>query len=754
MSTTVNSNNLPSVQELQADIQSRLNRMKQWVRLRITMEGLARMLVIAAAFLLVTMLVDWKLELSFTGRVILNALSLAGLSYVAWRYAIQPWTTRWSPLDIATAVDLRRAPSAADAIAPRVATVLELNDFSPSNPQRDSELRELAIRQSYEHIRDTDLGQHLSADHRLKVGFALFGAIAAPVLLAVVMPWAMNLWWQRWVMGAETPWPRYTTVAIPSAEDGRLVVPKGEPITIEVEVTATDYTSRHLYTRLTLGNGRRDSTTIPLNGLETARIELPALQQPAQLYLWAGDGKLGPIEIVPIDRPKFVEMRMTHEHDWDDGPQIADLDRGDGSVSLLPKTNVKLVLKSNVAVQSIGTEWDHDNAPQFKQIDPTTFEANWVHERAMTLKLELIGKAANLVSRKRALAIGLRRDRSPTVNLRAEGVRQRITAVASLPLKVMARDDFGVAHIAMNMEIERAPTKGAPKTTPEGEAADSAEPTESDNAESDNAESENAESENAEKAKEPEPNQNDKRTWDLFGPVSPAFERTVEPDELIELSDAKLKVGDMVRIHSVVHDDCFTGKQSNRSGTMSFRVVTSEELFREVLLRQQQMRARFRKATDQAIALRDDIATADLQKDSSDIFRRHQLIQREVNAVQRSLQQSVEEMKLNKLGGPEAHQLIEGAVVKPMQKLTENELPQQQRTLQALSHQPEQKAAEAEQNQEEIVDKMKKILKGMSQWDSFIDVVNQLDAIIKLQNQVRQGTEGLKERETQSIFDK
>jgi len=103
MSTTVNSNNLPSVQELQADIQSRLNRMKQWVRLRITMEGLARMLVIAAAFVLVTMLVDWKLELSFTGRVILNALSLAGLSYVAWRYAIQPWTTRWSPLDIATA---------------------------------------------------------------------------------------------------------------------------------------------------------------------------------------------------------------------------------------------------------------------------------------------------------------------------------------------------------------------------------------------------------------------------------------------------------------------------------------------------------------------------------------------------------------------------------------------------------------------------------------------------------------------------
>jgi hypothetical protein len=240
----------------------------------------------------------------------------------------------------------------------------------------------------------------------------------------------------------------------------------------------------------------------------------------------------------------------------------------------------------------------------------------------------------------------------------------------------------------------------------------------------------------------------------LFGPVTPAFERTVEPDEEIELVDAKLKVGDMVRIHAVVSDDCFTGKQTNRSGVMSFRVVTPEELFREVLSRQQQLRARFENATTQAIKLRDDLATADLKSDAADISRRHQIIQREVNSIRRSLEQSITEMKLNKLGGPEAHELIEGAVLKPMSELADKELAKQRRTLQSLSNQTDQKADEALQNQEEIVDKMKRILKGMSQWDSFIDVVNQLDAIIKLQNEVRKGTEDLKESETQSIFDK
>ena len=41
----------------------------------------------------------------------------------------------------------------------------------------------------------------------------------------------------------------------------------------------------------------------------------------------------------------------------------------------------------------------------------------------------------------------------------------------------------------------------------------------------------------------------------------------------------------------------------------------------------------------------------------------------------------------------------------------------------------------------------------MAQWDSFIDVLNQLNEIIRLENQVQQGTTELKKRQTQGIFD-
>ena len=40
----------------------------------------------------------------------------------------------------------------------------------------------------------------------------------------------------------------------------------------------------------------------------------------------------------------------------------------------------------------------------------------------------------------------------------------------------------------------------------------------------------------------------------------------------------------------------------------------------------------------------------------------------------------------------------------------------------------------------------------MSLWDSFVDVINQLNEIIKLQDNVKQNTEKLKEKQTEDVF--
>jgi hypothetical protein len=49
---------------------------------------------------------------------------------------------------------------------------------------------------------------------------------------------------------------------------------------------------------------------------------------------------------------------------------------------------------------------------------------------------------------------------------------------------------------------------------------------------------------------------------------------------------------------------------------------------------------------------------------------------------------------------------------------------------------------------------MEAILKQMSQWDSFVDVLNQLNEIIRLQGQAQQQTDQLRKRQTEDIFTK
>ena len=55
--------------------------------------------------------------------------------------------------------------------------------------------------------------------------------------------------------------------------------------------------------------------------------------------------------------------------------------------------------------------------------------------------------------------------------------------------------------------------------------------------------------------------------------------------------------------------------------------------------------------------------------------------------------------------------------------------------------------------QEGIVSTMDEILKQMAQWDSFVDVLNQLNEIIRLEQQVHQTTEQIDKSRKEKVFD-
>jgi hypothetical protein len=123
------------------------------------------------------------------------------------------------------------------------------------------------------------------------------------------------------------------------------------------------------------------------------------------------------------------------------------------------------------------------------------------------------------------------------------------------------------------------------------------------------------------------------------------------------------------------------------------------------------------------------------------------------------LGEALTEIKLNGLGSPESHGLMEQKVLLPLKGLGEELLGPQTAAIDAIAPAPGAEFDPARlrpllSRQETIITRMKEILQQMAQWDSFVDVLNQLDQIIKLETDVKAGSQKLEKKETDSLFDK
>jgi hypothetical protein len=93
-------------------------------------------------------------------------------------------------------------------------------------------------------------------------------------------------------------------------------------------------------------------------------------------------------------------------------------------------------------------------------------------------------------------------------------------------------------------------------------------------------------------------------------------------------------------------------------------------------------------------------------------------------------------------------------IIQPLKALNDELINPQKDALDALQVSDSGAVSAVQARQDQIVAKMEEILKQMSQWDNFVDVLNQLNEIIKLQTDVKSDTDGLKKSQTEGVFDK
>jgi hypothetical protein len=113
-------------------------------------------------------------------------------------------------------------------------------------------------------------------------------------------------------------------------------------------------------------------------------------------------------------------------------------------------------------------------------------------------------------------------------------------------------------------------------------------------------------------------------------------------------------------------------------------------------------------------------------------------------------------MRLNQVGTPKSHRLLQEAIIDPIKALTAGPMNQLRGALQSLSSTSTASIESREATrklQGEVVARMRAILEQMSQWESFVDVVNQVAEVIKMEQKVLKATESARETRTKEVFD-
>ena len=750
----------PQSQHELSDLRTRLTRrlvaVRSSMRRHFLAEGLAWLagaVVLAAAL---TLLLDWRLELSWSARMITLAFCLAACGWLLFRRLWQPLTLPMTPLDVAAAIDRTVSGPASGTLTPRVASVLELPEATEDSASMSPDLVVHAVRKNYRDLENVSFTRHLNAKHLWLSLAAVVAAIAIPAGFVAAAPGVARLWRDRWLLGSDRPWPHSTKLEVVGLKDGRLVVPRGEAFGLQVAVTDTDQETEAVWMRMRSTDGNDQTMSLNRFAPGDFRFDLPPLQQSADVTIWGGDGKAEPFRIEPLDRPKFTSLRLTATHPREREPQKFDFTADEGNVRLLPKSEAKLEFETNVPIAEVRLKGDGLGPTRFDPVDDRHFAANWTHEGQVRLETVLIAKDSGLESFPRPISIGEKADRPPTVTLRHSGVRLRVTAQATIPVTSTIRDDYGIRQASLTAAIDAAPSTD-PALDPEGKPA----------AKKPDAPKDSATASDTEKKPEPEksadtaapsqpaaPPKPTQLTSSLFGPADPAVELSLEQQQQVELSQLNVAAGQSVSVATTAEDDCYTGRQSAASRKITFKVVKDEELFREILLRQQQLRARLQKAYEQMLDFRERLKIADVAADGGNLLRTYLLTRREIAAVSREIDASLTEMRLNKLGGEESWRLIESTVTRPLARLQEQDLERQKQGLETLVSSTPESLESLIERQQTINDALKQILANMSQWDSFIDIINQVNSIIKIQEAARRMTEDLKSRQVESIFDK
>ena len=725
-----------TLDECRRSVLARLARVRSRLRGQLIVEGIAWALGAAVTLAALSLICDRFIRPDLTVRISLLLVATAFLVYVAIRRLYRPFSLRLDDLDLAELLERRRP-----GIGQQLTNVLLLPQLEKQDPSASPAMIRAAVRDDFSALERVDLQTTFDDRRRRNIWMALVSLTVPVVIFCLANPAMASLWVRRWFAGAEIRWPQRTYLSVTGLGDGdRIRIPRGEahllqvdaqpafsqvngfwqlggrgePLLIEGRERPHSTTPDSVLLKLVHADGSSRQGTFSHYSDGQFRYELPPLFESAEITVTGGDDWFGPLKIEPIDRPAVGKLTIDALTPGRSEPESIRADDAQRQLLFLPGTQLDMSLQSSQPLKSAmavlsGTE----TKLQLHHVSGNDYTLKHELKEPVTFEFQLQGESG-LDSKPYFLTFGILNDRPPRLTLRSTGVGRRITPVARIPLHLRAIDDFGVADISLELE-ETHVADAKPVTA----------------------------------------------THSLMKEHFESVEGNRQPldvgrEPVVGIGEYSLSPGTTVRIRGRASDACVLGVQSAESRWLAFQVVTPDELFYEILSRQREQRARFSKALDVAKSQVDALSKMAGPVDAGLIVRAHQAMTRQVWQVAGQLDATHLEMTLNDLGTPAGRDLLQTSVIQPVRDLHDRPLAELLKKLSSMvvgDKIDEDRREASIEAQTETVQLMQQILDRMSQWESFVDVVNQLRHVINSETKIWESTEQMQKKQIKDVFD-
>ncbi len=435
----------------------RLSELRAAIRRVLALEGLSAVAVAALAGIAFTFALDWSLRLNVAQRILVSGAALACVAVVAWRRLAKPLSRALPDEEIALVLE-KYFPKLED----RVITTVQL----ALNPHAEysEQLVAAVVQQADEAAQQINPATALDT-LRLKRWLAAgCGALATVALAWAVFPATMTIWFQRDVLLRDVPWPQATYLTVKDFGDSPKRVMRGGSLDIIVTASGKRIPDMVRLEMQFASAGRfREELSRAADGKFTRRLD--GVVEPFRFWASGGDATTAVFAVELVEPPVLSDVKFRALYPEYTGLAAKTFGLGEGNLEVPAGTTLELSAVSSKPLTG-GRAFLGEN--QIGAINLLS-EKNRITtrlkvEKSARLRIALDDAEGFTSDAAFSYPIFALPDRAPTLRLAVTGVGERVTKVATVPLQIEARDDYGVT--ALELRYGKTDLTGQTQTQP------------------------------------------------------------------------------------------------------------------------------------------------------------------------------------------------------------------------------------------------------------------------------------------------